>query len=51
MQAARALPAEKREDFLQRIAASPRQRTGRPTDADVAAVAQLALNTLIVTAA
>ena len=49
--AARALPVEKRDAFLQRVAGLLRQRTGRPSDADVAAVAQLALNTLTVSAA
>ena len=38
-QAARALPFEKREAFAQRVAALLQSRTGRASDADVAAVA------------
>ena len=49
--AARALPVEKREAFLQRVAGLLRQRTGKASDADVAAVAQQALGTLVVSAA
>ena len=49
--AARALPVEKRDAFLQRMAGVLRQRTGRANDADVAAVAQQALGTLVVSAA
>ena len=45
--AARALPVEKRDAFLQRVAGLLRQRTGKANDADVAAVAQQALSGLI----
>ena len=49
--AARSLPVEKRGAYLQRIEGLLKQRAGRFNDADVAAVAQLALNTLTVSAA
>ena len=52
MNAARMLPVEKRDIFLQRIAAMLALRgRGRFTDTDVADVAQLALAGLIQTAA
>jgi hypothetical protein len=48
MQAARVLPVEKRDTFLQRIAAMLALRgRGRFTDTDVADVAQLAMAGLI----
>ena len=51
MNAARLLPVEKRDTFLQRIAAMLALRgRGRFTDTDVADVAQLALAGLIQTA-
>jgi len=51
MNAARLLPVEKRDIFLQRIAAMLAVRgRGRFTDTDVADVAQLALAGLIQTA-
>jgi hypothetical protein len=51
MNAARVLPAEKRDTFLQRIGAMLAVRgRGRFTDTDVADVAQLALARLIQTA-
>jgi hypothetical protein len=50
MQAARSVPVEKRDTFLQRIAAMLALRGhGRFTDTDVADVAQLALARLIQT--
>ena len=52
MGAARVLPVEKRDIFLQRVAAMLALRgRGRFTDTDVADVAQLALAGLIQTAA
>jgi hypothetical protein len=52
MDAARMLPVEKRDVFLQRIAAMLAMRgRGRVTDTDVADVAHLALAGLIQTAA
>ena len=47
MDAARTLPVEKRDLFLQRIAAMLALRGRRVTDADVADVAALALRGLI----
>ena len=48
MQAARSVPVEKRDTFLQRIAAMLAIRGyGRVTDSDVADVAQLALCGLV----
>ena len=49
--AARALPPEKREAFVSRIERLLKQRSGRPSDAEVAQVVQLALATLVVSAA
>ena len=49
--AARALPVEKRGAYLQEVAALLRQRTGRASDDEVANAAQLALRTLVVSAA
>jgi hypothetical protein len=50
MTAARAIPVEKRDIFLQRIAAMLALRSrGRFTDTDVADVAQLAMAVLIQT--
>jgi hypothetical protein len=47
-QAARALPVEKRSDYLQRIAGDLAVRHGfRFTDRDVAAAAQTALDSLL----
>ena len=51
MNAARLIPVEKRDTFLQRIAAMLALRgRGRFTDTDVADVAQLALAGLVQTA-
>ena len=52
MQAARSIPVEKRDTFLQRISAILALRgRGRFTDTDVADVAHLALAGLVQTAA
>jgi hypothetical protein len=48
MTAAGGLPLEKRSVFLQRVAALLGQRSGRYTDADVAAAAETSLRSLTV---
>ena len=47
MQAARALPSEKREAFAVRVEGLLKLRSGRPSDSEIAAIVQQALSGLV----